>query len=136
MQRAQRVTTTRPELTAPLFIYGTLHPNLAPPEIASTVALLQPLGKATLRGRLYRFAGYPGLVLDEAGDETIPIPGELFGLPDGVEADAIRARLDAYEGFNSENLAASLFRRVPCQVTLPDGTLAAAQVYVYNQPVI
>jgi len=119
-------------MTDLLFIYGTLHPNRAPAEIAPTVALFTPRGPATLRGRLLDLGAFPGLILP-GHDE---IHGELFALP---EDSALRARawavLDAYEGFRPDAPDASLFTRVLTRVTLPDGSAQTAWVYLFNQPV-
>jgi gamma-glutamylcyclotransferase (GGCT)/AIG2-like uncharacterized protein YtfP len=115
-----------------LFVYGTLHPDRAPREIAPVVALLKPLGAATLPGRLLNLGAYPGLVLP--GEDEIP--GELFGLPDDR---ALRARtwaaFDAYEDFRPESPATSLFTRVLTVVALPDGSRQRAWVYLFNEPV-
>jgi gamma-glutamylcyclotransferase (GGCT)/AIG2-like uncharacterized protein YtfP len=115
-----------------LFIYGTLHPDRAPAEIASTVALLRPLGPATLRGQLHNLGPYPGLLLP--GEEIVH--GELFALP---EDRLLRARvwqeLDAYEDFRPESPETSLFTRVLTRVTLPNGETQQAWVYLFNQPV-
>jgi len=116
----------------PLFIYGTLHPDRAPAEIAPTVALLRPLGPATLRGQLMNLGPYPGLLLP--GEEIIH--GELFALP---EERQLRAHtwqaLDAYEDFRPASPETSLFTRVLTRVALPDGETRQAWVYIFNQPV-
>jgi gamma-glutamylcyclotransferase (GGCT)/AIG2-like uncharacterized protein YtfP len=98
----------------PLFVYGTLHPDRAPAEIASTVALFTPLGPATLRGRLLDLGEYPGLI---PGEDLIP--GELFAVPPQAWP-----ALDAYE--------TALFRRIQTPVTLPSGETKTAWVYLYD----
>jgi len=111
----------------PLFIYGTLHPDRAPAEIASAVAQLRSIGPATLRGRLLNLGAYPGLMLP--GDETIH--GELFALPEAGES-SVWTQLDAYEDFRPESPETSLFLRVLTRVALPDGGARAAWVYLFN----
>ena len=95
-------------MTNRLFVYGTLHPSRAPAEIAPTVALLKPIGPATLRGRLLDLGPYPGLILPG----TDEIPGELFALP---RHRALRARvwaaLDAYVRRAMVNTHISWWRR-------------------------
>jgi gamma-glutamylcyclotransferase (GGCT)/AIG2-like uncharacterized protein YtfP len=116
----------------PLFIYGTLHPDRAPREIAPVVALLRPLGAATLRGRLLDLGPYPGLLLP--GDDLVS--GELFALPEDRELEArIWLALDAYEDFQPASPETSLFTRVLTRVALPDGSPRRAWVYLFNQPV-
>jgi gamma-glutamylcyclotransferase (GGCT)/AIG2-like uncharacterized protein YtfP len=119
-------------MAEPLFIYGTLHPDRAPAEIAPTVALLRPLGPATLRGRLLQLGAYPGLLLP--GDEIIR--GELFALPDDRELRARTWReLDAYEDFRPASPETSLFTRVLTRITMANEETCLAWVYLFNEPV-
>jgi gamma-glutamylcyclotransferase (GGCT)/AIG2-like uncharacterized protein YtfP len=113
-----------PEL---LFIYGTLHPDRAPAEIAHAARRLVPVGKAEIRGRRYELGAYPGVVLDEAGEDRVP--GELFLVPD---ADTL-AQLDDYEDYHPELPQASLFLRVRTLAATADGATALCWVYVYNR---
>ena len=111
-----------------LFIYGTLHPDRAPREIAAAVRRLTPVGPATIRARLYNLGAYPGAILDPTAP---PISGHLFTVPDA----ATLAALDAYEDFRPTDPAASLFLRVETTATLPDGSHHPCWVYVYNRQV-
>jgi gamma-glutamylcyclotransferase (GGCT)/AIG2-like uncharacterized protein YtfP len=108
-----------------LFIYGTLHPDRAPAEIASAARRLKSLGPATIRATLYNLGAYPGAILDTS---AVPIPGELFSVPDAPTL----ARLDWYEDFRPDSPADSLFLRVETTATLPDGSQVPCWVYVYN----
>jgi gamma-glutamylcyclotransferase (GGCT)/AIG2-like uncharacterized protein YtfP len=112
-----------PEL---LFVYGTLHPDRAPREIAFAASRLVPSGHATIRARLLDLGAYPGIVLDDA---AAPVPGELFTIPDTATLDA----LDAYEDYRPNDLAASLFLRTKAIVTLNDGHEQCCWVYTYNR---
>ena len=111
-----------------LFIYGTLHPDRAPAEIAAAARRLTPIGPATIRGALYNFGAYPGVVLDPTAP---PIPGELFTVPD----DATLAALDTYEDYRPADPVNSLFLRVETTATTPDGAHHPCSVYVYNREV-
>jgi gamma-glutamylcyclotransferase (GGCT)/AIG2-like uncharacterized protein YtfP len=117
-----------------LFLYGTLHPDRAPAEIASAARRLTPLGPATIHARVYNLGEYPGAVLDDRDDQpdptAPPLPGHLFAVPDSQTL----AALDRYEDFRPHDPAASLFLRVETTATLPDGTRHTCQVYVYNGP--
>lgn len=75
-----------------LFIYGTLHPDRAPREIAEAARRLIPIGSATIRARIYNLGPYPGAILDDAAP---PVAGTLFRVPDTVTL----AQLDAYEDY-------------------------------------
>lgn len=109
-----------------LFIYGTLHPECAPAEIAAAARLLTPLGPATIRARLYNLGAYPGAILDPTAP---PISGHLFSVPDA----ATLAALDAYEDYRPASPASSLFLRVETAATTPDGAHHPCWVYVYNR---
>jgi gamma-glutamylcyclotransferase (GGCT)/AIG2-like uncharacterized protein YtfP len=117
----------------PLFIYGTLHPNRAPAEIAVTARLLESLGRATIQGRLFNLGEYPGVILSNSPADIVP--GELFQFPDDP---MILARLDAYEDFRPDNPGRSLFLRQRVYATLLDnpdvGKKVACWVYTYNRP--
>ena len=109
-----------------LFVYGTLHPDRAPAEIAAAARCLTPIGPATIRARLYNLGAYPGAILDPTAP---PISGHLFTVPDAAALVA----LDAYEDFRPTDPAASLFLRVETTATLPDNSHRPCWVYVYNR---
>jgi len=113
-------------MPALLFIYGTLHPDRAPREIAAAAHRLTSAGPATIRGHRYDLGEYPGVVLDPTGPL---VAGELFTVPDA----ATLAALDAYEDFHPADPANSLFLRVETTATKPDGSLVTCWVYVYNR---
>ena len=110
-----------------LFVYGTLHPDRAPAEIAAAVSQLKRIGSGTIRGRLYNLGDYPGVVIDP--DHNDEIPGTIFALPNDP---AILTALDRYEDFRPHNPSASLFLRVQTIATCPDGTHSACWIYVWN----
>jgi gamma-glutamylcyclotransferase (GGCT)/AIG2-like uncharacterized protein YtfP len=110
-----------------LFIYGTLHPDRAPAEIADAARGLRPVGPGTIRGKLYDLGEYPGVMLDPSTSETIH--GEVFAVPD---AETL-ARLDRYEDYRPEDASNSLFLRVQTTVTLDAGSTEVCWVYVYNR---
>jgi gamma-glutamylcyclotransferase (GGCT)/AIG2-like uncharacterized protein YtfP len=109
-----------------LFVYGTLHPERAPAEIAPIARGFRVVGPASIRGRLLDLGDYPGAILDPRSATSIP--GTLFALPDPAPWSA----LDRYEGFLPENPSASLFLRRLIQATLPDASQALCWIYVYN----
>lgn len=109
-----------------LFIYGTLHPDRAPAEIASAARRLVPHARGTIRARLYDLGEYPGAILDTNAE---PISGEVFLVP----AAATLARLDAYEDYRPADPAAGLFLREKAVVTFDDGTSQICWVYTYNR---
>ena len=88
-----------------VFVYGTLrrggsnHFRMAGAEFISS---------GTVQGRLYRIDWYPGLVLDETGDE---IHGEVYS----VDAEQLAA-LDVFEGLSAGEIEGSEYRRVSTTV--------------------
>jgi gamma-glutamylcyclotransferase (GGCT)/AIG2-like uncharacterized protein YtfP len=81
-----------------VFVYGTLRCGGSNHFRMEKAAFLSP---AMVRGRLYQIDWYPGLVLDETGDE---ICGEIYELPPGLLDE-----LDRFEG--------PAYRRVRVQAT-------------------
>jgi len=111
-----------------LFVYGTLHPDRAPSEIADIVKNFRRLGSGTIKGRLYQFGEYPGLVLNARPNEKIE--GEIFALPSDPAA---LARLDEYEEYRPDDPERSLFKRQKVTVTSRNGSRLMCWVYVYNR---
>jgi hypothetical protein len=62
-----------------IFLYGTLRPGHAPPEIAAAVSRLRRIDAGTVRGCLYDLGAYTGMVLDDSASE---VRGEVFAVPD------------------------------------------------------
>ncbi len=112
-----------------LFLYGTLLPRLAPPEIKPTVRRLRRVGRGIVRGHLFDFGEYPGAVLSRNGSQIV---GQIFELPDDPE---VLNRLDEYEGFDRSDPKSSLFVRKRRSVQLQDGTRIFCWIYSYNRPV-
>jgi gamma-glutamylcyclotransferase (GGCT)/AIG2-like uncharacterized protein YtfP len=111
-----------------LFVYGTLRPGHAPKEISKVVETFTPIGRGTVRAKLYDFGDYPGIVLDEKTGESVY--GEVFALPSGRKT---LDQLDAYEEYSPQDPKRSLFKRLETTVTLMNGARERCWVYVYNQ---
>jgi gamma-glutamylcyclotransferase (GGCT)/AIG2-like uncharacterized protein YtfP len=76
-----------------LFVYGTLMSATGHPMAARLAREATLLGPASIQGRLYRIAWYPGVVDTPNAEERVH--GELYALTDPVTSFAW---LDAYEG--------------------------------------
>ena len=129
-----------------LFAYGTLRQGSAPAEIAAAVASLRSVGRGIARGRLYSLGAYPGASFEIRGataggaaaavgaeriEGWIEIEGEVYEVPDA----RVWQELDAYEGFEPSDPAASLFLRREIDVRMIDGgEIAVCWAYEYNRP--
>jgi putative glutamine amidotransferase len=113
-----------------LFVYGTLRPGHAPASVAAYVDRCVCRGDACVAGRLYDLRNYPGAILEGASDD-LRIHGQILELPD----EAALRRLDAYEGYDPNDLPNSLFVRTECDVIADDGSRRRAWIYVYNRDV-
>jgi len=102
-----------------LFVYGTLAPGRPNEHILANVpGTWEP---ASVRGTLHpegwgAAAGYPGIVLDDAGDE---VHGFLFSSAALAEQ---WARLDAFEGDG--------YARVATAARRADGSVVKTHIYV------
>lgn len=111
-----------------LFLYGTLLPDTAPPEIAEAVAQLRVVAQASVPGLLFDLGEFPGAVLDGARGRRVH--GALFELP---RDSAVLSALDAYEEFSAEFAAESLFLRRRATARLTDGNECECWIYLYNR---
>ena len=116
-----------------LFVYGTLHPKLAPPCVAHAVKHLRRVGNASAPGILYDLGPYPGAVFN-GGATAARIRGGVFRLPKSLSIAAQVLRdLDAYEAIDTSAPAGALFVRKPITVALRNGTPLECWAYEYNR---
>jgi gamma-glutamylcyclotransferase (GGCT)/AIG2-like uncharacterized protein YtfP len=101
-----------------VFVYGTLrrggsnHFRMAGAEFVAA---------GTITGRMYRIDWYPGLVLDDAGDE---IHGDLYAVgPELLDA------VDRFEGLSAGEIEGSEYRRVQTSVVQQDSQVRLAWVW-------
>jgi gamma-glutamylcyclotransferase (GGCT)/AIG2-like uncharacterized protein YtfP len=110
-----------------LFVYGTLHPKLAPPSVAAAVRRLQLVGRGNAYGVLYDLGEYPGAKFDEASSSVIH--GEVYRLPRATAiATAVLRDLDKYESVDT-----ALFVRKTVWVTVRSGNRLLCWAYQYNR---
>jgi len=111
-----------------LFVYGTLQPDKAPPEISAEVGKLQLVGRGRVWGKLVDLGSYPGAMLGRQFRRTIP--GLIFSLPDDPK---VLAKLDRYEEFFPEAPEQSLFLRRLVNVEQEDLTRTPCWIYEWNR---
>ncbi|HMV50742.1 MAG TPA: aminotransferase class III-fold pyridoxal phosphate-dependent enzyme, partial [Blastocatellia bacterium] len=112
-----------------LFVYGTLQPAAAPPELKDIIDRWRKVGSGTVLGQLFDLGDYPGAVLDE--NSTSRVIGDVYELRD----PAALATLDEYEGFDADAPEQSLFHRVRTEVKMAEGGTQPSWIYVYNRDV-
>lgn len=101
-----------------VFVYGTLrrggsnHFRMAGAEF---------IAQGSITGRMYRIDWYPGLVLDDAGDE---IHGEIFSV-----TPELLSALDIFEGLSAGEIEGSEYRRVQTTVVQQDSQTCSAWVW-------
>lgn len=113
-----------------LFAYGTLMlgagGKLGRAQRDRLAREARSLGAASTPGRLYDLGRYPGLVPPQAAGDIAH--GECLDL---VDAGRSLAWLDAYEGIVPGRHPHNPYERRQCPVTLADGRIVTAWVYVY-----
>jgi len=106
-----------------LFAYGTLMTGFSRRPL---LGLALPEGRARIRGSLYHFGGYPGVVLDDRGW----VAGELYRVAD---LTARLPELDQAEWCDPADEARSLYVRRAVAVHVAAGEVRDAWVYEYNE---
>ncbi len=101
-----------------VFVYGTLRRGGSD---HFRMAAAKFVGEATVSGRLYRVHWYPGLVLDEAGDD---IHGDVYEMEPST-----LAILDVFEGLSPGGVDGTEYRRLKAEVVLEDGRKVDAWVW-------
>jgi gamma-glutamylcyclotransferase (GGCT)/AIG2-like uncharacterized protein YtfP len=115
-------------MAVPLFVYGSLRRRSGAPMALRLAQAARWLGRAQVRGHLYRVADYPGFVPDPAAPAVI---GDLF-LPH--DPDPLLAEMDAYEECSDAFPRPQEYRRERLVVEGAGGPVEA-WVYVYAWPV-
>lgn len=101
-----------------VFVYGTLRRGGSNHFRMAGAEFISP---GTVAGRMYRIDWYPGLVLDDAGDE---IHGEVYSV--GPE---LLGELDVFEGLSAGEVEGSEYRRVHATVVQRDSRTINAWVW-------
>ncbi len=115
-----------------LFFYGTLLDGSDNAMAREVHRLVNRLGAATVRGKLFAVPDpqgwFPALIAGEGA-----VHGGLYEATSAL-SPAQLARLDAYEEYDPRNPAGSLYLRAAMQVTDAKGAAVMAEIYLYNQP--
>lgn len=115
-----------------LFVYGTLRQGAKHPIFTLLKESAELMGKATVRGKLYKLHEYPGAKPSNKKNEILV--GELYKLHPQKAVEVLNL-LDEYEDYRQNNAKESLFVREITQVNLENNKTLDAWVYWYNYPV-
>jgi gamma-glutamylcyclotransferase (GGCT)/AIG2-like uncharacterized protein YtfP len=110
-----------------LFVYGTLHPDMAPPEVRQDVSRFRFLGKGSIRGQLLPVGEYLGVLLKRG--RAAEVSGDIFAIPSDPE---LLHRLDQYEEYFPDSPESSLFLRKLVNVRRDNGETERCWVYAVN----
>lgn len=125
------LTRPAPNMIPFLFVYGTLLKGLDALKEWNSVIKPNFIGQGKLNGLLYDLGEYPGAIIDTKSRKEF-VSGEVYELKNPTASFKI---LDEYEEFFPSHPQKSLFIRRECPVTLENGKMITAWVYVYNQKV-
>lgn len=106
-----------------VFVYGTLRRGGTHHWRMNGAVFVR---SGTIRGRMYRFGWYPGLVVDPSAGE---IKGEIFAV-----GPAQLAELDRFEGLSAGEIEGSEYRRVRVAVS-GEGEPVDAWIWEWLGPV-
>jgi gamma-glutamylcyclotransferase (GGCT)/AIG2-like uncharacterized protein YtfP len=106
-----------------VFTYGTLMTGFSRRPLLGGAVLEGP---GRIRGSLYHFGDYPGVVLDDRGW----VSGELYRVPDLTER---LPALDEAEWCDPRDETRSLYVRRTVPVHAAGGEVRQAWVYAYNE---
>lgn len=113
-----------------LFVYGTLKRSFGHTMHDHLTQHAQYYSDATMRGLMYRVAHYPGVV--ESDDAAHLVQGELYAI---THPQPLFDILDDYEECSFAHPQPHEYVRKLCHVSLPDGRLVQAWVYLYAHDV-
>jgi len=115
--------------TLQLFVYGSLRSGSLQPAQSYIKLYFIPLGKASVKGKLYDFGEYPGAI---PTNEDVFITGELYTIRRKEEFFLVMDMLDEYEGMHVEPNEIPLFRSEETTVFIKNVT-DVAWIYWYNR---
>lgn len=102
----------------PLFVYGTLMPGYWNNRLLEGQ---EYVGEGFVEGELLALGGIPGLILVQGDDRYVK--GHVYNVDD----TAIE-RIDRLEGYNKNNPAASMYRRVKTMCSFLDGEVVVEKM--------
>ena len=114
-------------MTDLVFFYGTLMSGFKRPGRTRVDLALEPAGRGWIQAILFDLGIYPAAIPAPDGR----VRGEVHRL---LDPDAVLHSLDEIEGHRPGQPEASLYVRREVPVTLDDGRVAEAWVYLYNAP--
>lgn len=115
-------------MTRYLFVYGTLRQHANHPMHQLLAAHAKFFAIARYQASLYLVSYYPGAV--PSSNTADQVVGELYQL---VQSELILPQLDHYEECGPGFTEPQEYRRELQRVTLENGDIVSAWVYIYNR---
>ena len=113
-----------------LFVYGTLKKDIGNDMYHLLAKHAGFVSDASWNGKLYMVEDYPGAVPSD--DPSDIVYGEIYLLNN---PDNILLNLDDYEECSDKFPEPTLFKRIKDDVSLDNGDIVNAWIYIYNMPV-
>ncbi|MGJ0491645.1 gamma-glutamylcyclotransferase family protein [Methylobacter sp.] len=113
-----------------IFVYGTLRQEFALPVHDLMKRYCQFHGQGSLCGHLYQLDSYPGVV--ESTHGRCRVHGELYLI---INKDELFLLLDDYEQCSANYPKPHEYLRKQIDITVRDGIVCQAWVYIYNRAV-
>jgi gamma-glutamylcyclotransferase (GGCT)/AIG2-like uncharacterized protein YtfP len=110
-----------------VFFYGTLMSGFRREGRTGVDDQLRSVGRGSIAAALFDLGLYPAAI--PASDSRVT--GEVHRM---LDVSHVLAVLDEIEGYSASNPFTSLYTREHIEVTLDDGTVVNAWVYLYNAP--
>ena len=110
-----------------MFFYGTLMSGFKRPGRARLDLALAPVGYGSIQAVLFDLGIYPAAIPATQSR----VRGEMHRM---LNPDSVLEALDEIEGYRPGQPDTSLYVRREMQVSLDDGRVAEAWVYLYNAP--
>lgn len=114
-----------------LFVYGTLMKQSSHPMAAFVLSNCMYVGKATMKGELYKISWYPGALFNR--NSVSVVEGDLYEIQSNLLLENFFSVLDEYEGVGEQFPFPNEYKRELVEVSFEEKVLLS-WAYIYNWP--